>query len=178
MFRAMPCLENPRHERFVRAYLKTPNATEAYKRAGYNNTSAHGAEVCGSRLLNKVEVQRRFAELRRAMAQKTEISLQSLLSDLAEDRALARSLGQASAAVQATQLAAKLTGHLVDRKEIGAAGDFAGLKTVAEILDAIRGIVGDQAAAAIQAALAPSEAMSEAGPILDLTPNPDEKSFN
>ena len=109
------------------------------------------------------------------MAQKTEISLASLLEDLAEDRALARSLGQASAAVQATQLAAKLTGHLVDRKETGGPGDFAGLKTAGEILDAIRAVVGDQAAAAIQAALAPSEAAPE---LVDLGEVPDANNLN
>lgn len=101
------------------------------------------------------------------MSQKTEITLVSLLSDLAEDRALARSLGQASAAVAATQLAAKLTGHLVERKEVGAAGDFAGLKTAEEIAEALKAIIGPEAAAAVQAALAPSQADPGPSPELD-----------
>lgn len=112
------------------------------------------------------------------MAQKTEISLQSLLSDLAEDRALARSLGQVSAAVQATQLSAKLTGHLVDRKETGSPGDFAGLKSPGEVLDVIRRELGDAAASAIEAALAPAQAQDEACPELDSMPEPTDKSLN
>jgi Terminase small subunit len=174
MFRAMAALINPRHERFIRHWRKTGNASEAYRLAGYQTTTALANRVNASRLLSKANVQRRLRELERSMTQKTEISLASLLSDLAEDRALARSLGQASAAVQATQLAAKLTGHLVDRKETGGPGDFAGLKTAGEILDAIRAVVGDQAAAAIQAALAPSEAM----PALEPGEAPDKNNLH
>jgi Terminase small subunit len=174
MFRAMPCLQNPRHEKFVRHWLKTSNASEAYRRAGYETTTNLANRVNASRLLAHANVQRRIKELERSMAQKTEISLATLLSDLAEDRALARSLGQASAAVQATQLAAKLTGHLVDRKETGGPGDFAGLKTAGEVLDAIREQLGDKAAAAIEAALAPSEAL----PAAEVIEVPDEKSLN
>ena len=112
------------------------------------------------------------------MAQKTEITLASLLEQLAEDRALARRLGQASAAVQATQLAAKLTGHLVDRKEVGGAGDFAGMKTVAEIADALREVIGADAAAAVQAALEPSETAPEAEQLADLGEMPDANNLN
>jgi len=171
----MPCLTNPRHERFVRWYLKTHNASEAYRRAGFAASTQNSIGVGAHHALKQPKIKARIAELKRAMAQKTEISLASLLEDLAEDRALARSLGQASAAVQATQLAAKLTGHLVDRKETGGPGDFAGLKTAGEILDAIRAVVGDQAAAAIQAALAPSEAAPE---LVDLGEVPDANNLN
>lgn len=108
------------------------------------------------------------------MAQKTEITVQSLLDDLAEDRRQAKALGQMSAAMQATQLAAKLTGHLVDRKEVGGAGDFAGLKSVEEIADALKAVIGPEAAAAVQAALAPSEAAPEA----DLGEVPEAKNLN
>ena len=112
------------------------------------------------------------------MAQKTEISLQSLLEDLAEDRRQAKALGQLSAAISATQLAAKLTGHLVERKEVGSAGDFAGLKSVAEIAQALTEVIGPEAAAAVQAALAPSEAAP--GPVMELDSSPpgDENNLN
>jgi hypothetical protein len=53
------------------------------------------------------------------MAARNRISLDSLLDDLAADRALARTLGQPSAAIAATQLTARLCGLLVDRKESG-----------------------------------------------------------
>ena len=112
------------------------------------------------------------------MSQKTEITLVSLLSDLAEDRRQAKALGQMSAAMQATQLAAKLTGHLVERKEVGAAGDFAGLKDVNEVLQLIKEQLGDAAAQAIAAALAPSESPSGASPELDTQPASDKNNLN
>jgi phage terminase small subunit len=177
----MPALANPRHERFVRFYLKTHNASEAYRRAGYATTTNLANRVNASRLLSHANVKRRFAELRRSMAQKTEISLASLLQDLAEDRALARRLGQASAAVQATQLAAKLTGHLVDRKETGAPGEFAGLKTAEDVLEELKKLLGAAAAAAIEASLMPALAAPDANgaltPHLDGDPE-SENSLN
>lgn len=112
------------------------------------------------------------------MSQKTEITLQTLLQDLAEDRRQAKALGQVGAAIQATQLAAKLTGHLVDRKETGQPGDFAGLKSVAEITEALAAVIGPEAAKAVQAALAPSETLPEAIEQLDPGEVPDEKSLN
>lgn len=174
----MPQLINPRHERFVRHWLKHGNASKAYGEAGYQATTRSSLDSSASALLRNPKIVSRINELRRSMAQKTEISLQSLLSDLAEDRALARSLGQVSAAVQATQLSAKLTGHLVDRKETGSPGDFAGLKSPGEVLDVIRRELGDAAASAIEAALAPAQAQDEASPELDSIPEPTDKSLN
>jgi phage terminase small subunit len=174
MFRAMAELFNPRHERFVRAYLKNGVAATAYVQAGYQPTTRRCLDVNASRLLRHADIKRRMGELRRAMTHKTEVTLVSLLQDLAEDRALARRLGQASAAVQATQLAAKLTGHLVDRKETGAPGEFAGLKTAEQVLEELQKLLGTAAAAAIEASLSPSLP----APISDSTESPDENSFN
>jgi len=86
------------------------------------------------------------------MTYKTKISLETLLSDLADDRALARELGQPSAAIAATTLAAKLTGLLVERKESGAPGDFAGL-TAEQAIDQVRKDHGEAKAAALAALL-------------------------
>jgi hypothetical protein len=44
-----------------------------------------------------------------------EVTVASLINDLEEDRKLARELGQASAAVAANTLKAKLAGRLVER---------------------------------------------------------------
>lgn len=96
------------------------------------------------------------------MAARNRITVDSLLQDLAEDRALARELGQASAAISATQLAAKLVGLLVDRKEAGAPGDFASLQTADAVLDAVRKDLGDAAADVVARLLSqatPAEAL-------------------
>jgi hypothetical protein len=88
------------------------------------------------------------------MAARNRITVDSLLEDLAADRALARELGQPSAAIAATQLSAKLVGLLVDRKEQGQPGQFANLQTESEVLELIRRELGDATATALAAALA------------------------
>jgi len=86
------------------------------------------------------------------MMQKTEISIETLLNDLAADRKLARELGQPSAAIAATHLTAKLCGFLIDRKETGAPGEFAGLSE-AEILAKVRAVFGEETAELLSKAL-------------------------
>ena len=115
----MPALRNLRHERFARAFIKTNVAARAYAKAGYIATTRSSLDTCASRLLRHAQVKRRIGELRKQMAARNRISLDSLLDDLAADRALARTLGQPSAAIAATQLTARLCGLLVDRKESG-----------------------------------------------------------
>lgn len=88
---------------------------------------------------------------------KTQVTVQTLLSDLVEDRALARELGQPSAAIAATQLSAKLVGLLVDRKESGAPGDFAA-QTPEAVVERVRQELGEATADALLAALAQQDA--------------------
>ena len=67
---------------------------------------------------------------------------QRLLADLAEDRALARETKQVSAAIQATQLSAKLVGLLIERKESGAPGDFSNAQSPEDVLAIVRKELG------------------------------------
>ena len=105
------------------------------------------------------------------MTYKTKISLDSLLCDLAEDRQLARELGQASAAIQATVMAAKLVGLMVDRKESGAPGDFASL-TSDQILARVREDHGAQVADALAKAFAKPETESPSAELDELPAEP------
>jgi|SRR5882672_3951939 len=148
----MPRLDNIRHERFAREYIKTGVGAQAYLKAGYHPSTRNALDVNACRMLRHRKVASRIAELRRQMTYKTKISLESLLSDLADDRALARELGQPSAAIAATTLAAKLTGLLVERKESGAPGDFAGL-TAEQAIEQVRKDHGEAKAAALAALL-------------------------
>lgn len=160
----MPALANPRHERFARAFMKCGVAARAYRKAGYNNTSRNGLDVNACRLLRHTKVKRRLTELRQQMADRNRITVDSLLQDLAEDRALARTLGQPSAAIAATQLSAKLVGLLVDRKESGQPGDFAGLQSSDEVLALIKRELGEEAATLLAGALERREQASEVLP--------------
>jgi phage terminase small subunit len=174
----MPQLINPRHERFVRHWRKTGNAAASYIAAGYEPQSRNSLDAAACRLLRHHKVIARLRELERSMVQKTEISLQLLIDQLAEDRRQAKALGQIAPAIQATIAQAKLTGHLVERKEVGAAGDFAGLKSAEDVLQLIKDQLGDAAAKAIAAALAPSETLPAASPILDDMPETSKNNLN
>jgi phage terminase small subunit len=160
----MPALTNIRRERFVRHYLKTGIASQAYKAAGYKVSTRNSMDVCASQLLRKPKVASRIGELRRQMTYRTRITLESLLQELAQDRELARREKQASAAIQATVVQAKLVGLMVDRKESGAPGDFSGLTTVDEIVAKAKTELGDDAAAMLLAVLSKTELAEPAMP--------------
>lgn len=160
----MAALQNIRHERFARYYLKTGVAAQAYRAAGYTANTRACLDAAASRLLRHVRVKARIGELRRQMSYKTKISLESLLQDLSDDRTLARSLGMPSAAIQATITAAKLVGLMVERKESGAPGDFAGMQTAEEIVAKVRAELGDAQAALLTTAMGMTEPEQEAEP--------------
>lgn len=88
---------------------------------------------------------------------KHRVTVESLMDDLRQDRDLARNLGQPGAALQATQLMAKLVGLLVDRKESGAPGDFAALQTREDVFARVRQEMGDEAANLLSALLSASD---------------------
>ncbi len=80
--------------------------------------------VNASKLLRQAKVLDRVAELQGFGAAAVEVTVASILADLAEDRALARELGMVSVAVAASMGRAKVAGLIVERKELGDPGDF------------------------------------------------------
>jgi hypothetical protein len=150
----MPALANIRHERFARAYIRTGNAAASYLKAGYAPTTRESLDPAASKLTRQNKVASRIRELRKQMAARNRISVDSLIEDLAADRSLARDLGQPSAAIAATQLTARLCGLLVDRKESGQPGEFSGLQSADEVLALIHRELGEDIATALAAALA------------------------
>lgn len=149
----MPALHSIRMERFARYLLETGVQSQAYLRAGYKAHSRNTLDAAASRLARSVKVKARIRELQGKMVTRNRITVDTLLEDIAADRELARRLEQPSAAIAATQLAARLCGLLVDRKEQGAPGDF-GSQSAADVLSMVRHELGDAAADAMEAALA------------------------
>lgn len=109
----MPVLKNPKHEAFAQALAKGKTQDEAYAEAGYKPSRHHA-----SRLATKGNIGARLAELLSKVAAKTEITMERLVDMLLEDRDTARACEQAGAAVSATVAIAKLTGHMVERKQV------------------------------------------------------------
>jgi hypothetical protein len=70
----------------------------------------------------------RLRELQERTAAKAEVTRDSILAELEEARVMAKKNGQPAAAVSASMGKAKLVGLVVDRKEVGAPGEFADLE--------------------------------------------------
>lgn len=104
----------PKQARFCEEYVVDHNGAQAAIRSGY---SAAAAKEQASRLLTKINVQDRVAELHAAHSERLETTVDSLTEGLRLAGKLAHSEGQASAAVQAVMGEAKLHGHLVDKHE-------------------------------------------------------------
>lgn len=60
-------LKNIKHERFCMEYVKTANAADSYKKAGYTTKNAETAAASARRLLQKANIQARLAELHEEM---------------------------------------------------------------------------------------------------------------
>lgn len=78
-----------RQEKFCREFIKTGNATKAYKKAGYDTKDYGAQSVNASRLLRNDKVQERLAELRQRAENKEILSasqIRALLTNIATDK--------------------------------------------------------------------------------------------
>ena len=137
---------SPRQHRAITEYIRTGVKARAYLAAGYRASTRSSLDVAACQFFRKVKVKAEIDRRKAAMVKRADITMDKLLSDLAEDRELARRVEQPGAAIQATQLMAKLTGHLIERKETGQPGDFAACRSREEVIAAVRADLGDQAA--------------------------------
>jgi hypothetical protein len=126
----MPALKNQRHERFALALFEGKPASTAYEEAGYRFNEGNCIRLKGNE-----RVQARLAELQNEIAKKTEITVESICAELDPANAVAKERGQASAMVSASALRAKLAGLMVERVEVGSAGDFSACNTASDFAD-------------------------------------------
>jgi phage terminase small subunit len=78
----MPELTNLRHERFSQNLAMGMNAGPAYSGAGYK-AIGHSADVAASRLLKNVDVRARVAELMAPALERTEVTVERVLKEMA-----------------------------------------------------------------------------------------------
>lgn len=110
-------LKNPRHESFAQEYAVSGNATGAYREAYGKDTKGTGQG--GSRLLRKPDVSARVDEIRREIAQRHEISVDSLVAELDEMIELCKADPKGyAAAVNAIVSKAKISGNWIDRVRV------------------------------------------------------------
>jgi hypothetical protein len=114
-------LRLPKWQSFVEHYLLTGNGTLAAKRAGYSVRDFRG--IAG-RLLRRPEVAAAVAEGRRALAEHASFSFDKAMQQLRDDRDFAIKTENATAAVRASELMAKMSGFLVERVDARVAMGF------------------------------------------------------
>jgi hypothetical protein len=131
----MPVLKNNRRELFAQLLFQGYSAVKAYEKAGYRR---HEGNACT--LANHPVIQARLEEIRsgreeirggdtpvgtRAIAARNKVTSESLVEMHRKlyDRAY-ESGGQLGAGVSAVKEISILTGHRVERAEIGGPGDF------------------------------------------------------
>lgn len=76
----MPRLENDRHEEFCQQYLVDLNITKATKRAKYSKKTAR---TIGSKLLTRIDIQDRIAELKKEREERTKVTQDRVVRELA-----------------------------------------------------------------------------------------------
>ena len=105
---------------------------------------------------------------------KADITFEKILTNYQEALEMARAKEDPGNMISAAREQAKLVGLLIDRKEVGSAGDFENMENISEILQA----VADQAGP--EAALALSQAFQLVGPTMVIqtakAPDPQEPS--
>ena len=101
----------PKQERFCQDFVKTSNASEAY-RLNYNSENMKPETVnrAAKELIDNPKVAARIKELRGDMEKQHQLTIADLIKELEEARALAFETGRAGPAVQASMGKAKLLG--------------------------------------------------------------------
>ena len=169
---------NSRQESFCRHYVAArANASAAYRAAGYRVKSGDVAAAAASRLLKHVRVQARIERLQ-AMAAKraVDVTIDSHIADLDEIRQQGLADKQLGPAVSATVAMAKITGHMIERRETGKPGQFDGM-TEAELRAFVYGdsaIPGDRPSG-LNAGNGAGDSADPAGDAGDSMPVPTHK---
>jgi len=115
----MPVLSNARYERFAHLLAQGKAAVEAYEQAGYRRVDGNAV-----RLAKKPAIAGRVQELTGQEAEKAKITL---IAEAEEIRVRAMESKQFSAAIAAIREIGVLSGHRIERREIGAPGEFEAL---------------------------------------------------
>lgn len=100
-----------KQENFCLAYVETGNASEAYRRS-YDVGEMLPASInrLAFELLENIKITSRISELRSTVMQRHKITVDDLLAELDEARAIGKEAGKAAPMVAATMGKAKLLG--------------------------------------------------------------------
>jgi phage terminase small subunit len=119
----MPVLDNPRHEKFAQYLAQGKTMTEAYELCGYKRSRGNA-----SHLAEKQHIKDRVQQITTKTAAKAAVTAETLLDEFEQVRSQAMKNGREGNANNAIKGKAVLSGHWVERKEIGAPGEFEALQ--------------------------------------------------
>lgn len=121
----MPILKNPKHELFAQAIVRGENGRTAYRETGFGGSDA-SADVAASRLIRNDKVSARVTELqgRQVAASGTVLSKVWVIEQTIALAKEARENGAYGPAAKCMELLAREVNAFVEKKEIGAPGDF------------------------------------------------------
>lgn len=107
----------PKQEAFARAYVEIGNASEAYRQSYDVSPDAkpEGIWVDACKLLGSPKVALRIEQLQQAARERHDITIDTITKMLKDDRELARTERQTSAAVSAVMGLAKIHGLIIDK---------------------------------------------------------------
>lgn len=108
----MTALPNHRHEHFAQNLASGMTADAAYIDAGYKANRGNAARMNADE-----SIRDRVAQLQAAGAKRVEVTVESLLAEAEEIRALASAAGQFSAALAAVKEKGVLAGVRVEKRE-------------------------------------------------------------
>jgi phage terminase small subunit len=104
-----------KQQRFVEEYCVDFNATQSAIRAGYSKRTAYSI---GSENLRKPEIREAIQVAQTVASADTKITKEYLINQANEIMLKAKANGAWSAAKGANELLAKLTGHIVERRDM------------------------------------------------------------
>lgn len=113
----------PKQEKFAQLYVELGNASEAYKGAypKAKRWSSDALRSQASKSLSNPNIRTRVDELRAAVAERAEVTIESLVDELEEARKVALTDPRAAgAAVSASMGKGKLLGFVVDKQKVEA----------------------------------------------------------
>jgi hypothetical protein len=179
----MAPLENYRHEKFVRCYVKrlivgSKGKPEGWHGRGYGliwrayqdaypHVTKHTVLLAASaRLHRKPHIQQRIREVTKSMLTRMDITEERILGQYQDAYDLAAQQGKTADMISASTAQAKLVGLLRDRIEAGAPGDFDKLENVSDVLAALEKQAGPEAALGLAKVLglAPKDETNQEAP--------------
>lgn len=168
----MPGYVTQRNKLFLREYIKTGVASEAWRRV-YPDTSPQLAKDAASKALSKPHVRAYFDQILEKHMRKADITVEKVLSDYQYALDLAREQNKSGDIVAAATAQAKLVGLLRERHEHGNVGDFSDVADIATVLELVAQQAGPEAALALSQAFGLNQDMVEAEQLLEATPPSD-----